>query len=114
MALSIERRTVDDIVILNLRGRATIGSDAERLSEALRQELDAGTKKLVVNCSGLSQIDSSGLAAVVRTFVSVRRSGGVMRLVIPPGHVREVFDVLQLSGTISYGVDEASVVSSFQ
>ena len=114
MALTIERRTADDIVILNLKGRATLGADTDTLNDALRGELNAGTHKLVVNLSGLVQIDSSGLATVVRSFVSMRRRGGVMRLVVPPGRVREVFDVLQLSSAMTCETEEASVLASLR
>ncbi|HVN08107.1 MAG TPA: STAS domain-containing protein [Patescibacteria group bacterium] len=114
MALSIERRISGDIVILHLTGRVTIGNDADALNDALRAELNAGTRKLVVNLSGVVQIDSSGLATLVRSFVSMRRGGGTMRLVIPGGRVREVFDVLQLSATMTPQPDEASVLASLR
>jgi anti-anti-sigma factor len=114
MALSIERRTTGDIVILDLKGRATIGTETDRLSDALRSELGAGTRKLIVNLTGLAQIDSSGLATLVRNFVSMRREGGMMRLVIPPGRVREVFDVLHLTGAITGLPDEGTALDSFR
>ncbi len=113
MALDIERRTAGEIVILDLKGRATIGRDTDRLNEALRGELSAGTRKLVLNLTDLTQVDSSGLATIVRSIVSMRRSGGEVRLVIPPGRVREVFDVFQLSTAISCQLDEASVLAGF-
>jgi len=113
MALSIERRTTGDIVILELKGRATIGSEADRLNEALRRELTEGTRKLLVDLSGLAQVDSTGLATLVRSFVSMGCGGGAMRLVVPPGRVREVFEVTQLARAITCYSDEASAMSSF-
>jgi len=114
MALTIERRTAGDIVILELKGRVTIGPDTDRLNDALRGELDAGTRKMIVNLSALTQVDSAGLATLVRNFVSMRRDGGVMRMVIPPGRVREVFDVLQLSGAMTGLPDEGSALDSLR
>jgi anti-sigma B factor antagonist len=114
MALSIERRTAGDIVILIPKGRATIGADTDALNDALRGELKAGTRKLIVNLAALTQVDSSGLAILVRTFISMRRDGRLMRLVIPPGRVREVFDVLQLSRAMTCDSDEASVLASLR
>jgi len=114
MAPSIERRTAGDIVVLDLNGRATIGREADNPNEALRQELNAGTRKLPANLTDLAQVDSSGLANLVRTFVSMRCSGGVMHLVAPPGRVREVFELLQLSRAINCFADEASALDSFR
>jgi len=113
MSLTIERRTAGDIVIMDLRGRATIGSEADRLHDALRAELSAGTRKLLLNLTGLIQVDSSGLATIVRSFVSMGCSGGAMRLVVPPGRVREVFEVTQLAKAIHCLNDEASGLASF-
>jgi len=114
MAITIERRTVGDIVVLELKGRATIGGEADRLNEALRKELSSGTRKLLANLTGMVQIDSSGLATLVRSFVSMGCNGGAMRLVVPPGRVREVFEVTQLSRAITCFDDEASALASFK
>ncbi len=114
MALTIERRMAGDVVVLDLKGRATIGSEAERLNDTLRRELSSGTRKLVANLTELIQVDSSGLATLVRSFVSMGCTGGVMRLVVPPGRVREVFEVTQLSRAITCFVDEASALASFK
>ena len=114
MALTIERRTVGDVVVLELKGRATIGSETDRLNEALRKELSGGTRKLLANLSGLAQVDSSGLATIVRSFVSMGCSGGMMRLVVPHGRVREVFEVTQLSRAITCFEDDATAMASFK
>jgi len=113
MSLTIERRTKGDVVVLDLKGRATIGGEADRLNDALRKELTAGTRKLVVNLNGLAQVDSSGLATLVRSFVSMGCSGGAMRIVVPPGRVREVFEVTQLARAITCYSDEASAMAGF-
>ena len=114
MALTIERRTAGDVVVLDLKGRATIGRDADFLNEALRRELSAGTRKLLANLTDLVQVDSSGLANVVRTFVSMRRGGGEMLLVVSPGRVREVLEVTQLARAMTCYYDEASALASFR
>ena len=114
MPLTIERRTIGDIVVLDLKGRATIGSEADRLNEAQRRELSGGTRKLLANLTDLVQVDSSGLAMLVRSFVSMGCSGGVMRLVVPPGRVREVLEVTQLARAMTCYYDEASALASFR
>jgi anti-sigma B factor antagonist len=114
MALDIERRVQGNVTILALKGRATIGSETDRLNEALRRELAEGTTRLLVNLTGLSQIDSSGLATLVRSFVSIGCNGGSMRLVVTPGRVREVIEVTQLSRAIPCLADEATALAGFR
>ena len=69
---------------------------------------------MLANLTELIQVDSSGLAMLVRSFVSMGCSGGAMRLVVPPGRVREVFEVTQLSRAITCFADEASALASFR
>ena len=113
MSLNIARRTAAEVVILDLKGWATLGADSDRLSEVLHGEIRAGTRKLLVNLSALGHVDSSGVSALLRAFVEMRDSGGVMRLLIPPGRVRELFDALQLSRAFTYLPDEASALATF-
>ena len=113
MSLNIARRTAAEVVILDLKGWATLGADSDRLSEILHGEIRAGTRKLLVNLSALGHVDSSGVSALIRAFVEMRDSGGVMRLLVPPGRVRELFDALQLSRAFTYFADEASALAGF-
>ena len=114
MSLNIDRRTEGEIVILDLKGWATLGADSDRLSEFLSGEIHAGTRKLLLNLTQLGHVDSSGIAALMRAYVGMQSSGGVLRLVIPPGRLREMFDVLQLSRALTYLTDEASALASFR
>jgi anti-sigma B factor antagonist len=114
MALIIERRTQGNVVVLDLKGRATIGSETDRLNEALRRELSEGTMRLLVNLTALVQIDSTGLATLVRSFVTMGCNGGAMKLVAPPGRVREVFEVTQLARAIPCLADEATALAGFR
>jgi anti-sigma B factor antagonist len=113
MSLVIERRVEQDVVILHLRGRATIGSETDRLNDALRREIASGTKRLLVNLSDLNQIDSSGLATLVRSFVSLGCNGGMMKLVAASGRVRDVLEVTQLARAMPCLPDEATALAAF-
>ena len=75
MSLNIARRTAAEVVILDLKGWATLGADSDRLSEVLHGEIRAGTRKLLVNLSALGHVDSSGVSALLRAFVNEGQRG---------------------------------------
>jgi anti-sigma B factor antagonist len=113
LGLQISSRQSGDVLVLDLQGRATIGRSNEELSTQLRGLIDAGNRKILVNLSGVSQIDSSGISTIVRSFVTIRRHGGILKLVHATGHVYEVLELTRLIQTIPSFNDEPSALASF-
>lgn len=113
VALEIQLRQFGDIVIVDLTGRATIGLGNDLLNAKLRQVVESGTKKILVNLSGLAQIDSSGISSIVRTFVTLERTGGTLKLLNAEGRVKEVLTVTRLLAAIPNFEDENKALASF-
>ena len=112
--LSINVRQAGSVTVLELTGRATIGDGNDALANELRRQLDAGTRQLVINLSALTQIDSSGIATLVRAFATFDRMGGKLKLLHLGGHVLEIFMVTRLIDAIPTFQDEAAALASFQ
>ena len=84
------------------------------LSGKLRQLIEAGARKLLINLAGVIQIDSSGISSLVRAFVTLNLGGGSLKLAKPRGRVREVLEVTRLLGAIPTFEDEAKALESFR
>lgn len=113
MALEIKQREFGDITIIELHGRATIGLGNDMLNAQLRRVVDGGTKKLLLDLGGLAQIDSSGISSIVRTYVTLERAGGALRLLRPSGRVKEVLAVTRLLAAIPHFDEEGPAYASF-
>ena len=107
-------RKSGDVSILDLEGRATLGEGSERLAAELLELIGGGARKILVNLRGTRQMDSSGISALVRAYVSLRRSGGSLRLLAPQGRVRTVLTVTRLLKVIPVFDDEAAALDSFK
>lgn len=114
VCLQISIRESDDVTVLDLRGRSTIDGESELLESHLKKSIANGARKLLLNLTDLTQVDSSGLSVIVGTCVSLRRQGGDLRLLRPSGRVLEVFRVLRLLESISSFEDEAEALASFR
>lgn len=115
MGLQIAIRESGDIVILDLRGKSTVNSgESELLSGHLQKLMARGVRKLLLNLTDLTQVDSSGITTIVRTTVSLRGQGGSLKLLRPRGRVLEVLGVLHLLEIIPSFEDETEALSSFQ
>ena len=73
MSLQISIRETGDVAVLNLRGRWTIDGGHNDLLKTHLQELVAnGVRKFLLNLADLTQIDSSGVSSIVKTYRSFR------------------------------------------
>ena len=113
MGLQISARKVGDITILDIQGRVTIGLSNDQLSSELRELTDGGVRKVLINLVGVPQMDSSGISSLVRSFVTLQRLGGSLRLLRPTGHVREVLELTRLLESIPSFDDESQAIKSF-
>ena len=115
MGLQVAIRKSGDVTILDVRGRSTIdGGESQLLGSHLQKLVANGVRKLLLNLSELTQVDSSGLSIIVGTYVSLSRQGGDLRLLCPRGRVLEVLSVVHLLEAIPSFQDEAQAVASFR
>jgi len=91
-----------------------INDDACELLRSQLQELIAnGARKFLLNLAELTQIDSSGVSIIVKTYHSLRGQSGDLRLLRPSGHALEVFRTLHLLEMIPSFEEEKLALISF-
>jgi anti-anti-sigma factor len=71
---------MESVVVFELMGRMVAGDGEGRLTDAVTVCLQTGQRQILLNCSGLTSVDSSGLGEVVESHVAARGQGG--RLVL--------------------------------
>jgi anti-sigma B factor antagonist len=79
--MQIDERVVNGVTILDLKGKITLGEGDEALRDRISNLLQNGNKKILLNLEGVPYIDSAGLGEVVRTYTTVSRQGGQLKLV---------------------------------
>src|SRR5262245_36717931 len=96
MSMSLNARRLDDIVILDLSGRITIGEGTLTLRKEIQKLLDAGQTKFLLNLADVDYIDSSGLGELVSSFTTVRNSKGQLKLLNLTRRVRDLLQITKL------------------
>ena len=92
----------------------TIGADSDLLSSHLQRLVANGARKLLLNLADVTQLDSSGISAIVGTHASLGREGGSLKLLCPRGRVQTVLRVIHLPDIIPTFEDEAQALASFR
>lgn len=114
MALKITNREVSGVTVLDLDGRIVLGEESNALREAVRNQLNSSTKKIVLNMKNVTYIDSAGLGTLVAAFHSARNQGATLKLANLGSKFQEVLQVTKLITVFDVFDNEAAAVSSFK
>ena len=109
----IEERVIGDITVLDLKGKMTLGEGDELLKDKINSLIHQGQKKLLLNLEGVPYIDSAGLGEVVRTYTTVKRQGGNMRLLHLTKRIEDLLSITKLLTVFESYDNEADAVRSF-
>lgn len=74
MTMKLEVREVDDVVVLDVRGRITAGEGSDQFRQAIRDQVAQGSRKILLNLEDVSYIDSSGLGELVLGYGTVTQN----------------------------------------
>ena len=111
--MEIAERTVGDITVLDLKGKMTLGEGDELLKDKINSLLAGGKKKLVLNLEGVPYIDSAGLGEIVRTFTTVSRQGGSLKLLNLTKRIEDLLSITKLLTVFETFDTEAEAIKSF-
>jgi len=93
--MNIERRDLDDAVVLGLEGRLT-AAVAPQVRAAVSDLVSEGRTRVVVDLAGVDFIDSSGLGALIGALKATRVAGGDLRIAAAGEQVRQVLRLTNL------------------
>jgi anti-sigma B factor antagonist len=112
--MDIAERTVNDVTVLDLKGKMTLGEGDELLKDKINSLLAAGRKKLLLNLEGVPYIDSAGLGEVVRTYTTVSRQGGSLKLLNLTKRIQDLLSITKLLTVFETFDSEAEAIQSYK
>lgn len=111
--MTASTRLVGDVTIVDLSGRIVLGGGSDGLRDLVRNLVNDGTKKILLNLRNVEYIDSSGLGELVTAFTSTRSQGGELKLLNLTQRVRSLLRITRLLTVFDITDDEATSVESF-
>ena len=120
MTMECDIRHMNDVTILDLKGRLSLGealtfgpgSDLV-LTEAIRRLAEEGYKKVILNLAGVKYVDSSGVGQLVGALTSARGHGVALKLIRPVKQVSDLLNMTKLHTVFDIRDDEAAAIDSF-
>ena len=109
----IEERIIGDVTVLDLKGKMTLGEGDELLKDKINSLIHQGQKKLLLNLEGVPYIDSAGLGEIVRTYTTVSRQGGNLKLVNLTKRITDLLSITKLLTVFETFDVEKEAIASF-
>lgn len=93
--MQVHEHVYPNVVVLELTERLTVETESV-LRDAVRRQLDAGRRHLVLDLGAVPYVDSCGLGTMVQAYVSARRAGGSVKLMNITPRVRQLLTITRL------------------
>jgi anti-sigma B factor antagonist len=113
VSVKLTTRQVGDVIVVDAVGRITLGEGASTFRDMIRGLASSGHKKMLLNLSEVSYIDSSGIGEMVSGFTTVTNQGGVVKLLNLTKRVKDLLQITKLYTVFEVFDDEGAAIRSF-
>lgn len=108
LPLLIGVRRIGDTAVVDLFGRIAIGKGDEPFRERLREVLDSGVRRVVLDLEYVAYVDTVGLAELVACRHEAARRGSTVALRRPSARIRKILEVTRLADVFEVAEDGGS------
>jgi len=109
--VQINIRKAGRATILDLNGPLKLGEAEELFRDQIQGLVSSGSTYIAVNLSGVTDLDSSGIGALVRSFSTLKRAGGKCTFFAPTKRVVMLLKMVRLDSVLDLVEDEASALA---
>ncbi|MGH9775262.1 MAG: STAS domain-containing protein [Candidatus Acidiferrales bacterium] len=109
--MEIKARQVGNGTILDLEGALKLGEAEQLFRSQIQELLDAGTTHIAVNLGGVTELDSSGIGALVRTYSALKKVNGKCTFFSAPKRVQMILKMVRLDTVLDVVEDEGAALA---
>jgi len=99
MDLQIETRDMDGVTVIACQGKLVLGEETTQFGNQVRAILEE-KPVIVMDLSGLSYADSSGIGTLMGLFIAARARSGEIKFAEPSERLSHVLKSMQLVGVL--------------
>ena len=113
MSVKLTTHKKGDVIIVDVSGRLTLGESTSALRTMMRELVEGGSRRIVLNMAEVTYIDSSGIGELVAAYTTIATAGGAVKLLNLAKRVHELLYITKLYTVFESFEDEASAIGSF-
>lgn len=111
--MRIVERQVADVTVLQLAGRLELDDGDTVLRDCVNRLADEGRVNLVLDLTDVTRMDSAGIGMLVGKYLTVKKRGGVIKLIHLSGRTSRLMHITRLASVFEIFDDEDQAVRSF-
>ena len=96
-----------DITVYEISGRLILDNLLVSVESEIRELIDGGARKMAIDLTRLTWIDSSGIGSLIDTCEHMKDLGGQIRLAGATGAVAKIFEKMHLDRIVPLDADLA-------
>jgi anti-sigma B factor antagonist len=109
--MEIFERKVGGVVVIDLHGRIVTGDGDRTLREVVTRQ--PGNARILLNFADVPFVDSAVVGEIVRTYTTVTRSGGEVKLINLTPRIRNLLSSTRLLTVLEAYESEDEALRSF-
>jgi anti-sigma B factor antagonist len=115
MILNIENRKIEpDVVVMEMHGRITMGSDSQKIEWGLAQLLNERQTKVIFDLTDVCYVDSSGVGILMMCHAKLKKAGGALYLAGAQGFVEEALAMTSLNKIVPLYLTTRQAAQDFE
>jgi len=111
--MQIEERRVGSVIILDAKGKLTLGDGDVLLKDKIHSLVQQGHKNIVLNLGDVPYVDSAGIGEIVGSYTTLSRVGGTLRLLNLTKRIHDLLAITKLLTVFETFTSEDEAVRSF-
>jgi anti-anti-sigma factor len=114
LQMQVDIRHNDDVIIVDLSGRMVAGVGEKILHDIMNQLVAEGWKRILLNLSGVSWIDSGGIGELVASLKMAKRFGVTVKLLRIGDRVKHILSISQILPMLDVYESEPEAVEALR
>jgi anti-sigma B factor antagonist len=102
-----------DILVLEIKGRITLGRESKQLEWAVENLVGEGRKKVIFDLAGVTNVDSTGIGIIVMSSGKLKKAGGELRVAGATAHVEDVLKMTNIDQIVVLHSTTAAAAANF-
>ncbi len=94
--MAVKEKFIDDIAVLNFKGKLMGGSETEECHDKVKKLLEDNHKKIVIDLSNVKWVNSKGLGMLMAAYTSCQNSGAGLKIAGATDKVNSLFMMTKL------------------
>jgi anti-sigma B factor antagonist len=112
--MKIEKRKIGNVTVFDLKGKILFGDGIDELRQSINAAIKDSEKQLVLNFADVPYLDSTGLGEVVRSYTTLKKEGGTVKIANLSNKVKDLMMVTKLITVFETFESENEAVKSFK